>query len=279
MAHYAPYVFSAASVIDLTASTDSDTDTELGLDLESDWDMDTDTDTEDNRPSAADWATFEAHMTKPASYTSYNIRHRFLQASTQHHYHKNAEWEGNRYTIVLFNLNTCYANHIDERTRQLTEQPPHSPRYLDVHTGTEVERTRAHLLAVCEGTRFPMDRCSVRGGKATSHSKYGDTVGYVIPLGEVKSRESRKDREERGLVDRSEFGRKNLHYMDVYDAFCAYMDAVCVGLFGMHGQYRSAIISKNSACTWHLDESNVGDAVLSCIGEFRRGELLVEDSI
>jgi hypothetical protein len=211
----------------------------------------------------------------PPPYTTHNIKDKFLKASTQYLLHKNApHTAGTRYCIVLFNKNTSYAGCTDPRIEALKDQPIHESMFVQVCEGPEVDAAKAALLAVCEQTRFPADRCTSTGHTAKPHSKYGAGVGHFISFGETASRKSRVEREKEGLMDRASSSMNNTKYKGLYDAFCTYMDLVHPGLFGV--RYRSCIIAKNAQCEWHKDLNNVGDAVLGAFGSFTGGgELLI----
>ena len=69
-------------------------------------------------------------------------------------------------------------------------------------------------------------------------------------------------------------------YFLLYKAVRDYINALAPvdNFFGMEHDslYHACIIAKNSQCVWHVDKNNLGGAVLTTLGDFTGGELLIE---
>ena len=70
-------------------------------------------------------------------------------------------------------------------------------------------------------------------------------------------------------------------YAALYKAVREYLNALAPddNFFGLNERslYHACIIAKNSQCVWHADKKNLGGAVLTTLGNFTGGELLLAD--
>ena len=179
--------------------------------------------------------------------------------------HKNAPYTGDRYCIVLFNPDFSYHDthitHAHAKTEQLRGMhiaPPHE--IARVHTD-EQRKTRAILLT--ELSRAPF----VFRKKRRAHGKYGYESRTLV-FGQTRKRGAFD-----GKNSKTHEAPANKTHAPLLAAVYAYM-AVLIG--PRVADYAGVFVSYNSPCTWHYDMSNVGDSVLTCIGDFTGGELLID---
>ena len=195
-------------------------------------------------------------------YRAYDIRHRLVQADTKRLLHRNAPHrDGDRYVVVLFNKDLNYKGTARcARSTAIRTAPPIAvPRFTNTREGDAVERARAVLMGVLRRTRLPVDRC---GDQAVNHPKYSGQA-HLLSFGISQSRKSRRERAAQGVYTRVTVNANNRKYAALYDALCAYLDALAPGVFGPTAIYHACIISKNSQCKWHRDKSNIGHAALT----------------
>ena len=219
----------------------------------------------------------------PTKYTPYNIKNKFLLFESGQLLHKNAPWKGNRYAIVFFNKDLSYVNSRQskkcQRSLRLLKQKRKQPITWIVpkqRVSAEVlKRKRAHLLRLLDSTKFIEDRTS--GLKPSS--KYGNNRGEFFSFGVTKTRKNRQKRAEQGFYTRKNTNQNNTKYNDIYEALCDYVNSVVPRLFGTNdsNKFHMCIVAKNSQCEWHHDAGNVGPAVITALGTFTGGALLVEE--
>ena len=208
-------------------------------------------------------------------YRAYDIRHRLVQADTKRLLHRNAPHrDGDRYVVVLFNKDLNYKGTARcARSTAIRAAPPIDvPRFANTREGDAVERARAALMGVLRRTRLPVDRC---GDQAVNHPKYSGQA-HLLSFGISQSRKSRRERAAQGVYTRVTVNANNRKYAALYDALCAYLDALAPGVFGPTAIYHACIISKNSQCKWHRDKSNIGHAALTALGDYQGGALLID---
>ena len=221
---------------------------------------------------------FRTHNT-PKSYTAHNIHNRLLRFDSYRIRHKNAPWTGDRYACVFYNKDLNYADSaICERSNRLKNTRPNSEiTVLPVKhpRSRAVTDARKKLLSVLRQTRFPEDRTS----GLNPSSKYGSKRGHFLAFGVTKTRKNRSVRRIQGLLTRKNINMNNSRYQTLYDALVAYTEAMHPSLFGTSdtSMYHACIIAKNSQCEWHVDAGNIGPCVITSVGDFCGGELLIDE--
>jgi hypothetical protein len=222
----------------------------------------------------------------PQKHNSYDIRNKLLLFESQELLHKNASWRGDRYAIVFFNKDLNYVTTRKskqcQRSIRLLKQNKKKPvtwlkpKRKNVTAMKRIEQKRDLLFSILKQTRFLEDRTS--GLKPSS--KYGNHRGTFISFGVSKTRKNRKVREEQGLYTRKNTNQNNTKYKAMYIALKDYVNTMIPHFFGTDDSnaFHMCIVAKNSQCEWHHDAGNVGPAVITTIGDFEGGHLLVEDT-
>ena len=220
---------------------------------------------------------------RPVKHTAYDIRNRLLLFESQYMMHKNARWSGgNRYAIVFFNKDMDYSmnkrasQRKSPRSLRILNQPKQPTQWLRTQPATspEVLQAKTHLLHVLNSIAFPEDRTS----GLTPSSKYGKHRGTFISLGVTQSRKNRAKRAAQGMHTRKNVNQNNVKYERLYSALGAYVNTLTPRFFGTSDahRYQGCIVAKNSQCEWHTDKGNIGPAVITALGTFTGGKLMVE---
>ncbi len=219
-------------------------------------------------------------MTFP--YSKYDIRNKLLRAETSTLRHKNAlHTEGDRYVIVLYNKNLNYAGtQTCTRSCAIKAQSPVQTSYLLSKDSLLVDQYRKELLSLLSETKFPKERSSAMSN-TISHSKYGSNEAHVISFGISASRKSRQVRAEAGITTRKAVNTNNTKYLRLYQTLYAYLEELHPTLFGFRAdhKYHACIVAKNSQCEWHTDKHNIGHACFTALGDYKGGEVMIEDAI
>lgn len=214
----------------------------------------------------------------PKQVERHNIRNRLLQFDSQLIRHKNAPWTGERYACVFYNKDLNYADSdLCDRSNKLKRaRPTHRLHWIGTPPAQSaaVRAARARLLDVLRATRFPEDRTS----GLNPSSKYGTKRGTFLAFGVTKTRKNRLTRRQLGLLTRKHINVNNAKYPTLYNALCEYINLLHPDLFGTDDRcmYHACIVAKNSQCEWHVDAGNVGPCVITSLGNFRGGGLLVD---
>jgi len=213
-------------------------------------------------------------------YSTYNIKHKLLQAETTVLRHKNAPHTGDRYVIVMFNKNMNYAGSTEcTRSCIIKAESPVQTSYLMTKESLLVDLYRKELLSIFAETNFPKDRSSTASPDTPAHSKYGTNDASLLSFGISASRKSRQLRAEAGITTRKSTNPNNSKYLRLYETLHSYLEALHPNLFGTTSshQFQSCIVAKNSQCEWHTDKHNIGHACFTALGDYTGGELLMED--
>lgn len=220
---------------------------------------------------------------RPVEYTSYDIRDKLLLFESQDTRHKNATWtSGDRYAIVFFNKDMDYSmnkrasKRKSPRSFQILNQPKQPTQWLTTQptTSKTVIKKKAQLLKVLNSIEFPEDRTS----GLTPSSKYGKNRGTFISLGVTQSRKNRLTRALQGLMTRKNVNQNNTRYKKLFVALSNYVNTLTPMFFGTTDKhrYQGCIVAKNSQCEWHTDKGNIGPSVITALGTFKGGKLLLE---
>jgi hypothetical protein len=217
----------------------------------------------------------------PTQVEQHSIRNRLLKFDSQRIRHKNAPWTGDRYACVFYNKDLNYVgSKMCKRSNKLSRAKPSnelvwlSTTSSATTTSSAVLDARARLLKILKVTRFPEDRTS----GLTPSSKYGSKRGTFLAFGVTKSRKNRTLRMEHGMCTRKNINRNNTKYSELYSALSNYVNLLHPNLFGTKDscEYHACIVAKNSQCEWHVDAGNVGPCVITALGDFRGGDLMVD---
>ena len=188
--------------------------------------------------------------------------------------------------MVFYNTDLNYKNKSDTWLRDRGDQ--RSLRLKNEYQDKEAEQLpvrnadvqRNELLKILSKKQYKLLQKdnSTSGG----HPKYDENGGRFISFGVTVSREGMEERESRGIFSKFEKNNNNQSHFLLYKAVCNYINTLSPvdNFFGMKKDslYHACIISKNSQCVWHRDKYNLGGAVLTTLGDFRGGELLVRDT-
>ena len=179
--------------------------------------------------------------------------------------HKNAPFVGDRYCLVFFNPDFSYhdthlthAHAKTEELRRIDIAPPHEIARVN----TDEQRDKRRIL-LAELARAPF---VVRPQKR-AHGKYPH-LSRTLVFGKTRSRGGFD-----GINSKMQDAPANATNAQLLAAIYGYMRA----LIGPKADaYAGVFVSHNSPCAWHYDKSNVGGSVLTCIGSFTGGELLID---
>jgi len=179
--------------------------------------------------------------------------------------HKNAPFVGDRYCLVFFNPDFSYHDtHLThphaktEELRCIDIAPPHEIARVNTD---EQRKTRAILLTELGRTSF------VCRPKGRGHGKY-PYQSRTLVFGKTRSRGGFD-----GINSKMQDAPANETHAPLLAAIYEYMRA----LIGAKADaYAGVFVSHNSECAWHYDKSNVGGSVLTCIGPFTGGELMID---
>ena len=211
--------------------------------------------------------------------TKHDIYHRLLRFDSYRIPHMNAPWVGDRYACVFYNKDLNYTgSNICTRSNHIKRIPPSDTiDVIDYKDTLVVQDARANFIEVLGRTRFPQDRTS---GLSVS-KKYGDTRGTFLSFGISKTRQSREKRHSQGLYTRKAHNINNIRHRELYEALCVYINAMVPGCFGVDdgNTYHACIVAKNSQCLMHKDKGNIGPCMITAVGNYEHGELVVERPI
>lgn len=207
-------------------------------------------------------------------HNSYDIHNKLIQFDSYRIPHMNAPWKGDRYAIVFFNKDLNYVDSPDVcgRSNRIRQTKPSDEIILLDYADASDERKK--LMNIINSTHFPEDRTS---GLRVS-TKYGKTRGSFIAFGVTKTRKNRKERASKGIYTRKEMNINNTRHAELYNALSTYINTMYPNLFGIDDKcmYHACIIAKNSQCIWHVDAGNIGPCVITALGDFEGGELLIK---
>jgi hypothetical protein len=221
---------------------------------------------------------------KLSMHTSHDIKHKLLRFDSQRVQHKNAPHEGNRFVLVFYNTDINYKTKSPEwlkdrgDQRSLRLHREYHDREAEELPTKNADAERDALLQVLSTKKYKS--LSKDNSTDGGNRKYDDNGGRFISFGVTASRELQKEREAKGIFSKFEKNKNNHIYFLLYKAVRDYINALAPvdNFFGMEHDslYHACIISKNSQCVWHVDKNNLGDAVLTTLGDFTGGELLIE---
>ena len=179
--------------------------------------------------------------------------------------HKNAPFVGDRYCLVFFNPDFSYHDthmtHAHAKTEKLRAMHIAHPHEIARVNTDEQRKTRAILLTELGRTSF------VCRPKGRGHGKYPNQSRTLV-FGKTRSRG-----EFDGISSKMQEAPANKRHARVLAAIYGYMAA----LIGQRVEdYAGVFVSYNSPCDWHYDKSNVGPSIITCIGDYTGGELLVD---
>lgn len=218
-------------------------------------------------------------------HNSFDIKHKMLRFDSQRVKHKNAPHTGDRFVIVCFNTDLNYKTETeewwkdrgDQRSLRLKQEYcDRKEEYLPLRNADAEREVLLHLLKQSRYKTLLKDN-STEG----SNSKYDENGGRFMSFGVTASRELQQERMARGVFSKFEKNKNNQIYAVLYKAVREYLNALAPvdNFFGVseNAMYHSCIIAKNSQCVWHTDRLNLGGAVLTTVGDFTGGELLLAE--
>jgi hypothetical protein len=218
-------------------------------------------------------------------YRAFDIKHKMLRFDSQRIRHKNAPHTGDRFVIVCFNTDLNYKYKSDEWVkdrgdqRSLRLKREYCDREEEYLTSRNADTEREVLLKLLAQSKYKLllKDNSTDGG----NSKYDDNGGRFMSFGATASRELQQEREARGIFSKFEKNKNNQIYAALYKAVREYLNALAPddNFFGLNERslYQSCVIAKNSQCVWRVDKKSLGGAVLTTLGDFTGGELLLAD--
>ena len=176
-------------------------------------------------------------------------------------YHKNTEWEGDRYVLVYFNID--FSQHDrwrglhgpDHQTEDARALPPLTqPVCTPINTSSaECVELRRHLLDEIGRVEF-MSRPQLKYEKKSEILLFGECIQPYHAKGRHPC-------------------KANENYPALHALLLQYVDFIMQK--PVSTAYSTILLAKNSQCTWHLDKQNVSSSILTAIGPFTGGKLRV----
>jgi hypothetical protein len=174
-------------------------------------------------------------------------------------YHKNTKWTGDRYVLVWFN--TDFSKH--DRERGL-----HGP-----DTQTEEERARPALTRpVCTPIDTDSEECVALRAELMEEIQKVDFLNKRQRKYSSKSAVMFFGECTRPYKPKARFPcRGNALYPKLHMLLNQYLEFIVKG----PRTYSTILLAKNSQCDWHLDKQNVSSSVITGLGGYGGGLLLV----
>jgi hypothetical protein len=221
----------------------------------------------------------------PDPCTTFDIHNKMLCFDSHRLMHKNEEWSGTRYVIVLYNKSINYVDsQNDTRSVLIAQAPENRAVYITRNAPNPADLLRAlevtNFRVVSEGSvdRRRVAKESSRDGLYQGrhkHAKYGGREARYLSFGISQSRRSRKTRAEEGLMTRESSNKNNTVHRQLYDTMLRYFQEIDPNLFGPDARFHACIIAKDMQCEWHKDVANIGPCAIMALGPFTGGRLLV----
>jgi hypothetical protein len=178
-------------------------------------------------------------------------------------YHKNADWEGDRYVVVVFNNDFSHHDRArglhgpDPRTEELRCLP--TP---DVPECIAIDRTQPQYIKLRRAIAKEIQNCEFMNRPQSKYSGKSE----VLLFGECTQPYKHKCRRQ----------TKNTEiYSKLYSLLKEYMDYVTGPAMTTRGepaasqQFSTMLLAKNSKCNWHLDKQNVGHSMITGLGDYK----------
>ena len=187
--------------------------------------------------------------------------------------HKNDAWAGDRYVVVLYNPDFSFHNlngftHIDFETEALRQRgvsEPSDVKQLAISKSPDVAARRSELERVLSETTY----CERRDSKPCTHSKYAGASRTLV-FGSIRSRKSYQN------VSKRMPSKANDSHREAKESVERYLAALLPDTD--LARYESVFIGKNSDCNWHYDVYNVGQTIITAVGDYSGGDFLVDPS-
>lgn len=200
--------------------------------------------------------------------------------------HKNDAWTGDRYVIVLYSPDFSFHNsngftHIDERTETIRRAVPvpSTVEQVAVSKSPDVAARRNELERVLSETTY----CERRDNKPCTHSKYAG-ASHTLVFGNIRSRKGYQNSVANAgpLVVQPMSAAKRMpskandSHREVKERVERYLATLLPDTD--LARYESIFIGKNSDCNWHYDVYNVGQTIITAVGDYAGGDFLVDPS-
>ena len=192
---------------------------------------------------------------------SYDLQQNAVEFDGSRWKHMNTEWEGDRYVVVYFNID--FSQHDrwrglhgpDHRTEEARAAPLLTrPVCTPIDTASmECIELRQQLLHHIYQVAF-LNRPQLKYQNKSEIVLFGEcTQPY-----HVKERHPCKGNE---------------LYPALHSLLKQYVDYIMQK--SVSHTYSTILLAKNSKCVWHLDKQNVGSSIITALGTYTGGKLLV----
>lgn len=192
----------------------------------------------------------------------FDLNGRFVRFDGKRLLHRNDAHEGDRYVIVLYNPDFSYHDTFMRLAHDRTETIRHKP-IPPPHVVAE-STEQAPLLAALQAERRWVSRSS------RAHLKYGANDSHTLTFGLRRSRRAFDG------GDKAEPCTANKTHATLLAALGTYLRGA---LGDVADEYAAWFVARNSACQWHLDSNNVGDSIITTVGNYTGGELLIQPQL
>jgi len=178
--------------------------------------------------------------------------------------HKTAPFSGDRYCIVVYNpdfsFHDRYMTHAHERSEELRAMAIAPPSEIARVSTDEQKGASANLLRELQQSRWVS-----RSGKK-SHEKYAGGDSHTLVFGKTRTRAAYEGKSKARDAPANKTHRPLLLALQLY----------LRALIGPRvDEYTGLFVAHNSTSSWHFDRSNVGPSIITCIGEYEGGALLI----
>ena len=198
---------------------------------------------------------------------SWNLHEVAVQFDGRRTPHKTAKFSGDRYCIVLYNPDLSYHNkgftHIHERTEQLRPPTNEAPKEVGRVVTDSQKSARRELSRQLHNAKW----VTYQGAK--SHSKYAGAPSTTLCFGTARRLGPYKNK------CKGKPAVANKTHKPLYRALRLYLRAL---LGATVDDYAGVFVARNSVCDWHYDATNVGPSIITCVGEYEGGDLLINPS-
>ena len=193
---------------------------------------------------------------------SYSVQTNAVEFDGSRWKHMNTEWDGTRYVVVYFSIDFSGhdrwtgLNGPDHRTEEARAAPLLTrPVCTPIDTAsTECVELRQQLLDHIYQVEF-LNRPQL---------KYENQKSEIILFGECTQPYHAKHRHP---------CKGNELYPALHSLLKKYVDYIMQR--PVSHTYSTILLAKNSKCNWHLDKQNVGSSIITALGPYTGGELLV----
>ena len=198
-------------------------------------------------------------------------------------YHTNANWTNDRYVIILFNPDFSFHDaqrklfSLDPRTEELRFQCVDAPSVMKkVKRTAERSRQVDEILRLAAAAQFMNTKQSkYENLPQMLHFGYGVARNHLMRTAHANTYAgvSPGGLEQGNLKNKRMLSKATTQFPDLHGALRRYMDSL-VGS-EVTAEFASMLFAKNSKCNWHRDRRNVGATLITAIGDYVGGELLI----